>query len=174
MNIFEGRIKTQSGNIAYLDSMTKGEVLICLHGNTSCKEVFNHQFSGLSGKYRIIAPDLPGFGSSFRSRIPEKEYQLSHMSNTIKDFCSKLQIKQAFFFGWSLGGHIAIELINTSSLVEKLITLGTPPLPLKSPSQAFNIPDDFPEFIDKDHYTKDEAKIFISGSCCKAMSEDEY
>ena len=135
--------------VAYLDSNTKGPTLICLHGNTSCKEVFRHQFDELSKKYRVIAPDLPGFGNSFRPNTPEQEYQLCNMSSIIQEFCLKLQIEQAFFFGWSIGGHIAIELLKNPNLIKKVAVFGTPPLPLDNPAQAFNIPDNFSEFLNK-------------------------
>ncbi|MBP9777896.1 MAG: alpha/beta hydrolase [Rickettsiaceae bacterium] len=173
MNIIEAKLETGDGTIAYLDSNTAGPALICLHGNTSCKEVFVNQFDELSKKYRVIAPDLPGFGNSFRSNTPENAYQLCNMSSTIKEFLLKLQIKNAFFFGWSLGGHIAIELLKIPNLIKKLVIFGTPPLPLDNPAQAFNIPEDFSEFLNKLSYTKSEAKMFLSGSSGPAMCSDE-
>lgn len=173
MEIIEEKIETKDGVIAYLDSKTDGPVLVCLHGNTSCKEVFVHQFDELSKKYRVIAPDLPGFGNSFRSREPESTYKLCSMVETIKEFLLQLKINQVFFFGWSLGGHIAIELLKTPDLVKKLVVFGTPPLPLDNPAQAFNIPDDFTRFLDKLTYNKTEAKEFLQGSSSPAMCSDE-
>jgi pimeloyl-ACP methyl ester carboxylesterase len=41
--------------------------LILLHGGGAASRMWKKQLSGLSGRYRVIAPDLPGFG---RSRGP--------------------------------------------------------------------------------------------------------
>ncbi len=46
----------------------RGPCVVFLHGNPDCKETWSDTIAMLSGEYRCIAPDLPGFGAS--SRVP--------------------------------------------------------------------------------------------------------
>lgn len=76
----------------------------------------------LAKKYRVIAPDLPGYGKSDRI---DNEYSLSFYTDIIKGIIEILEIKPATLVGLSLGGGISLnmalvypELIKTLVLVD--------------------------------------------------------
>lgn len=166
-------ITTSQGDLKYLDTKTNGPALVCLHGNTSCKEVFVHQFAAFAEGYRVIAPDLPGFGESFRAKDPHASYQISSMAKTIREFLVELQLEQVIIFGWSLGGHIGIELLREPTPVVQMISFGTPLVTADNPAGAFLIREEFIEFFDKLSYTEAEARMFFSGACSEAMTSNQ-
>lgn len=91
--------------LAYLDE-GKGEVLLLIHGNMSSSMHFLPLFSRLKG-YRLIAPDLRGFGdSTYNSQFSS----LKELADDVKSFADALKIPAAHVVGWSTGGGIALEL----------------------------------------------------------------
>jgi len=65
----------------------------------------------LTPHYRIIAPDLPGFGES--SSPDDIEYTVSAQVDRIKAFVSALQINTFHIGGSSMGGSIAGSYAST-------------------------------------------------------------
>lgn len=171
LGLEEKSIQTSLGEIKYFDTNTKAPVLLCLHGNSLSKEVFVYQFQRFANYFRVIAPDLPGFGHSFRSQSPEKEYTISSMTSVIREFLTKLEVEQVTIFGWSLGGHIGIELLHQPGLIQHLITFGTPLVTKKNPADAFVLHPEFNDLFLKPSYTEEEAKIFLSGACKSILAE---
>jgi pimeloyl-ACP methyl ester carboxylesterase len=85
--------------------------LILLHGNSMSKAVFSKQMaSPLAGHYRLIAIDLPGHGDSADASDPVSAYTLPGYATAVREVLDVLAIPQAVLFGWSLGGHVALEL----------------------------------------------------------------
>lgn len=69
-------IETGHGRISIAESKG-GPVVLLIHGNSSCKEVFRNQFDGdLGRRYRMIAMDLPGHGASEDARDTERGYTM--------------------------------------------------------------------------------------------------
>lgn len=59
----------------------------------------------LKGKYRIISPQLPGFGHSEALRSPF----LDNMADALVDFQKVIGLDKSIFFGSSMGGVLAIK-----------------------------------------------------------------
>jgi soluble epoxide hydrolase/lipid-phosphate phosphatase len=74
--------------------------LIFLHGWPDIAETWKHQLSHLStgAKYRVIAPDMRGYGDS--SAPAHKEaYALEALVAEMVDFAAKLGINKAVWIG---------------------------------------------------------------------------
>jgi len=56
--------------------------------------------------YKVIVPDLPGFGKSI---TPPKAWELKNYSDFVLDLVDKLEIPQLFLLGHSFGGRIAVK-----------------------------------------------------------------
>ena len=56
-------IQIGNTNIQYTD-VGSGDPVVMLHGWGSCKEAFGRVITTVAVKYRVIAPDLPGYGKS--------------------------------------------------------------------------------------------------------------
>lgn len=115
--------------IGVTDAGGQGFPLLLLHGSGASKEVFTHQLeSDLSAQYRLIALDLPGHGASSNATDPSRAYTITGYADAVRDVLRQLGVKRAAVFGWSLGGHIAIELAGSTELVAGLMLTGAPPV----------------------------------------------
>jgi pimeloyl-ACP methyl ester carboxylesterase len=93
--------------------------MLLLHGLGDEADTWRHLVLPLAEHFRIIAPDLPGFG---RSEKPARQYSLAFFQQAMLELLEVLQIPSAIVVGNSLGAMIAqaIALENpkqTSGLV---------------------------------------------------------
>jgi pimeloyl-ACP methyl ester carboxylesterase len=80
-------------------------VLLLLHGFGGDKDNWTRFSASLTDRYRVIAPDLPGFGES--ARDPDRDYSLRAQRNWLATFAGALNLKRFHIGGNSMGGHIA-------------------------------------------------------------------
>lgn len=97
--------------------------LVCIHGNSSSKKVFESQLAHFEN---IVAQDLPGHGDSIPSLDPAKAYTLKEVRALLTDRYKKLE--SIVLIGNSLGGHLAIEIAPDLPNLKGIILFGTPPL----------------------------------------------
>ena len=90
--------------VHYLDGGS-GEPVILLHGIFAEKDHWVDFARQLTGSYRMIAPDLPGFGES--GRRADLGYGYAQQTQYLKDFMDALGIRKAHLAGNSMGGTIA-------------------------------------------------------------------
>ncbi len=115
-------LDTSHGGIAIAESAGDGPPVLLIHGNSSCKEVFRDQLEGEIGRqYRLIAMALPGHGGSEDARNPEAAYNIPGYADTAGDVLASLGIGSAAVMGWSLGGHIGIDMIGRLPVVRALM-----------------------------------------------------
>lgn len=92
----------------YLDE-GQGEVILCLHGEPSWCYLYRKMIPTLSAKYRVIAPDLIGFGRS--DKLPNKSdytYALHH--DTLTAFIQKLDLKGITLVCQDWGGLLGLPI----------------------------------------------------------------
>lgn len=103
--------------------------IVFIHGNSACKEVFAKQMDGLGGEgYTLIAIDLPGHGSSHNAKHPDTAYTMSGYALTVKRALNHLGVTRALIVGWSLGGHVALEMVGRAYPVDGVLICGAPPI----------------------------------------------
>lgn len=83
-----------------------GPPVVLVHGLLGSHQSWAGQIERLSEKYRVIAPDLFGHGSSDK---PSGDYSLSSHAATIRDLLDHLEIESAPMVGHSLGGGIVMQ-----------------------------------------------------------------
>lgn len=103
--------------------------VLLLHGNSSSKAVWAHQIPLLVELgYGVLAPDLPGHGDSDDALYPETTYSFPGYAAAIGGLLDALGWNAVDVVGWSLGGHIGLELLATGRRVRSLLIVGTPPI----------------------------------------------
>ncbi len=100
-----------------------------IHGNSSCKEVFRNQLDGdIGATYRCIAMDLPGHGRSDDATDPERTYSMPGYADAAIELMRELGHERYAMLGWSLGGHIGLEMLTRTDAIRGLMITGTPPV----------------------------------------------
>jgi pimeloyl-ACP methyl ester carboxylesterase len=84
-----------------------GEVLLLIHGFGGDKDNFTRIARYLTPHYRVIIPDLPGFGEA--TRDPKAGYAMADQVARIHTFVSQLGITRFHIGGNSMGGFIAAQ-----------------------------------------------------------------
>ncbi|TLS23805.1 hypothetical protein PpBr36_08207 [Pyricularia pennisetigena] len=108
--------------------------LLLLHGNSSSSLAFSHILSRAPppGITRVVALDYPGHGRSGNAS-DDRVYTQPGYAAVAAHALAALRIRgRVAVLGWSLGGHVAIELIALlapASLADRAAALGTGPLP---------------------------------------------
>ncbi len=81
--------------------------VLLLHGSPGDSGNFDDLGPLLAERYRVIAPDLPGFGASSRE-IPDYSI-LSHARYSL-ELLDRLDVERAHVVGFSMGGGVALHM----------------------------------------------------------------
>lgn len=128
MTIYHSTVQTRSASIRLSESDGHGEPLLLIHGSGASRKVFGKQFSSaLAEQHRLIALDLPGHGGSSDASSPA-DYGVDALATTVAEVLAHKGIEHAVVFGWSLGGHVGIELMARHPGVTGLMIAGAPPI----------------------------------------------
>jgi pimeloyl-ACP methyl ester carboxylesterase len=127
--LYQHRIVTSHGTLAVEERGDGKSPVLLIHGNSSCREVFRHQLQApFAASYRMVAFDLPGHGQSSDAPDPQRSYTLPGFADAAIELLGALGISEAIVFGWSLGGHIAIEMLSRYQGMRALLLSGSPPI----------------------------------------------
>lgn len=94
-----------SHTIGYTD-IGQGPPLVLIHGHPFNRSMWDAQTQALAARYRIIAPDLRGYGES---SVTPGNVTLGDHARDIADLLDALQIQRAPIGGLSMGGQIVLE-----------------------------------------------------------------
>jgi pimeloyl-ACP methyl ester carboxylesterase len=101
-------------------SMGAGPDVLLIHGLGGTRASFFDTAASLSGRYRVHAPDLPGFGSSSKPALGA--YNARWFAELMLGMMDELGIERAHIIGNSMGGRVAIEMALMSP--ERVRALG--------------------------------------------------
>jgi pimeloyl-ACP methyl ester carboxylesterase len=161
-------IDTSHCQIAVTESRPDGQPILFIHGNSSCKEVFRHQIdvSGFGDRYRCIAMDLPGHGASEDAIDPLKTYCMPGYADCALELLSILKAESAVVVGWSLGGHIAIEMVSKSARIPAYSISGTPPVAKGEDALAAGfLPSEHMHLAGQRDFSDEEADVYAHATC---------
>jgi pimeloyl-ACP methyl ester carboxylesterase len=104
-----------------VDDIGTGSPVMLLHGWPDTADLWRHQVPALvADHYRVIAPDLRGFGESSRP-AETQAYEMSHMVGDVIGVLDHLSIPQVHLVGHDWGALVAWRL--ASRYPERLRTL---------------------------------------------------
>jgi pimeloyl-ACP methyl ester carboxylesterase len=167
MPITNRKIKTSHGDIAVCQTSGKELPIVFIHGNSSRKEAFRKQYeSPLGERHRMIAIDLPGHGVSDDALAPEKSYTITGYADAVVEVLGALDVERAAIVGWSLGGHVALEMIPRYDGMAGAMIVAAPPVG-RSPEeiQAGFRPTPNIMLAGKAEFTPEEIDLFAAATC---------
>jgi len=128
--VTQGHTMAGSVRTAYLSSGS-GQPLILLHGGGAGAVTWYPSIAALSKHYRVIAPDIVGYGESDK---PDAAYDKTYFAKWLKDFLLALDISEAHVMGLSQGGAIALQFVlDNPEMVKKLVLVDAGGLGAKPP-----------------------------------------
>ena len=126
------KIEAPNGAIAVHESGGQGPPVVLIHGNSSSSRAFSRQLEGpLGRRARLVAVDLPGHGESDDAKDPSA-YSLPGHARAVRAVVEALDLHEARFVGWSLGGHVTLEMAPDLLRARGFVIFGTPPVPSRS------------------------------------------
>ena len=112
-------VQIDGNKIRYLESGNSKKTLVLIHGLGASAERWGQVIPLFAGDFRIVVPDLIGFGHSDK---PAVDYTPEFFSEFLEKFFIASNVKRPYLAGSSLGGQISVEYVNTHpDAVEKLI-----------------------------------------------------
>ncbi len=84
-------------------------VVLLLHGSPGDSGNLDRLGPLLAGRYRVIAPDLPGFGASSRG-VPD--YSILAHARYCFELLDRLRVERAHVVGYSMGGGVALHMAD--------------------------------------------------------------
>ena len=105
-----------------------GEPVVMLHGSgpgVSAMANWQHNIGTLSQRFRVLAPDIVGFGAT--ERPDDVVYSLRTWTDHIWAFLDAHGIEKTTIVGNSLGGRIALQMAtDRPDRIAKMVLMGAP------------------------------------------------
>ncbi|MBS0530491.1 MAG: alpha/beta hydrolase [Proteobacteria bacterium] len=161
--MMNGYIATSAGKIVYRQSAGTGPAIVLVHGNSSSSKAFTRQLEGTVGQtYRVIAFDLPGHGESDNASDPVATYNMPGYARVLRKVVAHLDIADAVFVGWSLGGHIVLEAAPDLSGAAGFAIFGTPPLAFPPAMEQAFLPNPAMAFTFTRELSDEQARAYVA------------
>lgn len=104
-------------------SSTKGAVIL-IHGFADSKNGHLMVAKQLLSQYRVLIPDLPGFGENIK--FHQEKYSLTYMSEKVIELLKEKKLEKVHILGNSLGGAVAMGIAaKAPELVKSLVLVGS-------------------------------------------------
>ncbi|HKG61216.1 MAG TPA: alpha/beta fold hydrolase [Pyrinomonadaceae bacterium] len=116
-------VRINNFQLAYTDTGV-GRPIVLIHGYPFNRSLWTEQIPSLSNSYRIIAPDLRGFGDSEASS--QDISTMNQLAADVAALMDHLEIPRATIGGLSMGGYVALAFYKQfHSRVRALILADT-------------------------------------------------
>lgn len=102
-------------NIFYREMGSNNKpVMLLLHGFPCASHMFRDLMPLLSEKFRLIAPDYPGFGQSDAPLRDEFDYTFDNLADVMNKFIRQLDIPQFYLYVFDYGAPIGFRIAKSS------------------------------------------------------------
>jgi 3-oxoadipate enol-lactonase len=114
----------------------QSEPAVLLHGNLETGAVWFGWVPRMAQKFRLLVPDLPGFG---RSTAPaDFEWTMENFAKVTADFLDQLGIESAHIIGAKTGGAIAMQFAATYPKRTRSVVVASGPFTAVDPRAENN------------------------------------
>lgn len=115
-----------NGKDIFVAEVGSGPAVVLLHGGgpgASGQSNFSRNIEELAKHFRVVVPDLPGYGRSTKGVDGDDPF--GYLADTIRAALKEMGIEKASLVGNSYGGACALRLaLDTPERVEKLVLMG--------------------------------------------------
>lgn len=96
--------------------------LILLHGFPTSSHMFRNLIPAMSDKYRVIAPDYPGYGQSSMPSVKDFEYTFDNLAAVIDTFIQQLGLRRYSLYVMDYGAPVGFRIaVRHPERVQSLI-----------------------------------------------------
>lgn len=85
-------------------------VILLLHGFPTASHMFRNLIPLLANRFRLIAPDLPGFGQTKAPPRSAFDYTFDHITDVIEDFVQALSLDRFALYIFDYGAPVGLRL----------------------------------------------------------------
>ena len=115
-------VRVNDIQMAYTEAGS-GRPVVLIHGYPFNRSLWNEQVAALSGSYRVIAPDLRGFGESDSS---DGASTMNRMAQDVAALLDHLVVPRVTLGALSMGGYVTLAFYKQfASRVRALILADT-------------------------------------------------
>ncbi len=100
--------------------MGQGQPVVLIHGFCEISELWRNFAEDLSSDFRVICPDLPGFG---KSPIASDHITLEEVAVQLEEWMKENKIFNPIVIGHSLGGYVGLALLELMGSKMKAVGL---------------------------------------------------
>lgn len=106
-----GRIQSRTILLAFRDTAPESTKIpvVLVHGSPGSGEVLEKLAGLLTPRFRVIVPDLPGFGASAHD-LPD--YSFRAHGEYLVELLDALHVDRAQFVGFSMGGGVVLSITD--------------------------------------------------------------
>ena len=104
-----GRALVHGIRAAYDDTGGGGAALVLLHGFPFDRRMWRGQASALGDEFRVVAPDLRGFGET---PLGDGDLKMETLAEDVAALLDELNIERVVLGGLSMGGYVAFEFLR--------------------------------------------------------------
>src|SRR5262249_12615421 len=89
---------------------TSAPALLLLHGFPTSSHMFRELIPRLSDRYRVVAPDLPGFGFSDAPDRKSFAYTFDHLAKLMERFTDAVKLERYAVYVFDYGAPVGLRL----------------------------------------------------------------
>lgn len=87
----------------------KGTPIVLLHGFCETSQIWDEFVPRLSDNFKVLCPDLPGFG---KSKMPSVPFSINDVAAQVASWIHDMDLRKPVIIGHSLGGYVALAIAN--------------------------------------------------------------
>ena len=119
--VVERSVLVDEDEIPYLETGCGDRHVVLVHGGAATRWDWLDIMAALGTRYRVVAPDLAGFGDSPRH---DTVYSTAYLGRFLRSFMRAVAMPQATMVGHSLGGRVCLEVaLRNPEAVDGLVLM---------------------------------------------------
>jgi pimeloyl-ACP methyl ester carboxylesterase len=124
VNVSYGTQRVGDVNVFYRESGRPGAaVILLLHGFPTAGHMFRNLIPALADRYRVIAPDLPGFGNTVAPSRATFDYSFDQLAEVLDGFVTALGLTRYALYIFDYGAPTGLRLaLSHPERVSAIIT----------------------------------------------------